>query len=418
MSLHDEMVEMGQRARSAASKLRLLNSRKKNAILNAMADQLEENKTKVLEANAKDVAGAKDDGLSPAEIDRLLLTTARLDAIIKSIRIVANLKDPIGTRISRWIRPNGLEILKQRIPIGVIGIIYESRPDVTVDAICLCVKTSNALMLRGGKEALNSNRILVDLIKEGGRKKGLPDNAVQLIRNQDHEAVTELVRLEKDVDLIIPRGGPDLIETVLKETRIPVIKHMRGMCHLFVDKSANQEMALKVIENAKCQKVETSNSIETVLVHEAIAQNFLPKLSEKLTTDNVELRGDKEARHIVSTMKEATEEDWNTEYQALVLSVRVVPTVEAAIEHVNRYGSHHSDGIIAEDEAATNIFTRSAESAVVYINASTRFTNGPEFGMGADIGVSTDKLHARGPIGIEELTTYRYVVSGNGQIRE
>jgi glutamate-5-semialdehyde dehydrogenase len=417
MTLHDDILAMGDRAVQASRLLIPLNSRRKNTILQAMADELDAKRSAIKDENAKDVQEGTAAGLSPAMLDRLRLTDGRIDSMIRAIRAVAALKDPIGTRISRWIRPNGLEILKRRVPIGVIGIIYESRPNVTADSIALCIKTANAVILRGGKEALRSNAAVVDALAEGAGKKGLPEGAIQLIRTTDRDAVKELVQLEGRVDLIIPRGGEDLIKTVTDLSRIPVIKHYKGVCHTYVDASAELDMALRVCENAKCQRPGVCNAMETLLVHRDVAAEFLPMLGARFKDLGVELRGDPEARSFVPDMKEAVEDDWYAEYLDLVLAVRVVSSVEEAVDHINRYGSKHSDAIIAEAEAAQKQFVQKVDSATVYINASTRFTDGGEFGMGAEIGISTDKLHARGPMGLEELTTYKYIIRGKGQIR-
>jgi len=417
MSLHDDMVTIGQRALTASRELVPLKSRKKNAILLAMADELDARREAIQAANAIDIEEGRNAGLSRAMLDRLLLTDARIDGMIKGIQAVASLKDPIGSKISRWIRPNGLEIIKQRVPIGVIGIIYESRPNVTADSAVLCFKTSNAVILRGGKEAVHSNAAIADALVEGGRKKGLPEHAIQLIRTTDRDAVRELVQLDGTVDLVIPRGGEALIRAVTEMAHVPVIKHYKGVCDLYIDEEANMEMALGITVNAKCQRPGVCNAIETLLVHEAIAPEFLPQVAGLLEENEVELRGDAAARALVPGMKEATEEDWYEEYLDLVLAVRIVGSVEEAIEHINTYGSRHSDAIVTESDAAQQAFLRDVDSSTVYVNASTRFTDGAEFGMGAEIGISTDKLHARGPMALEELTTYKYLVYGKGQIR-
>jgi glutamate-5-semialdehyde dehydrogenase len=411
------MVAIGQRALAASRELVTLKSRKKNNILLAMADELEARRETIQSANAIDIEEGRNAGLSDAMLDRLLLTDARIDGMIAGIQAVEALKDPIGTNISRWIRPNGLEIVKRRVPIGVIGIIYESRPNVTADSAVLCFKTSNAVILRGGKEAVHSNAAIADALIEGGRKKGLPESAIQLIRTTDREAVKELVRLEGAVDLVIPRGGEALIRAVTEMAHVPVIKHYKGVCNLYIDEEADIEMALGITVNAKCQRPGVCNAIETLLVHEAIAPEFLPKVAELLEEKGVELRGDPAARAIVPAMKEATEQDWYEEYLDLILAVRVVGSTDAAIEHINTYGSRHSDAIVTESDSARKVFLRDVDSSTVYVNASTRFTDGGEFGMGAEIGISTDKLHARGPMGLEELATYKYLVHGKGQIR-
>ena len=417
MSLHDDISTMGDRALAAARRLVLLNARKKNMILQAMADELEARRNDILKANKKDMQEGHDSGLSPALLDRLLLTETRIEGMVRGLREVSNLKDPIGTKISRWIRPNGLEIVKQRVPIGVIAIIYESRPTVTADTAGLCIKTANAVILRGGREALTSNAAIADALIAGGMKKGLPEYAVQLVSTTDRRAVKEIVQLDNRVDLAIPRGGEALIRAVTELARVPVIKHYKGVCHVYVDQAANVDMALDIADNAKCQRPGVCNAMETLLVHEKIAPEFLPMLASRLTAKGVELRGDAGARRIVPEMKEAVEDDWYAEYLDLILAVKVVPSVSEAIGHINKYGSRHSDAVVSESEAVQKTFLQEVDASTVYVNASTRFTDGGEFGMGAEIGISTDKLHARGPMGLEELTTYKYLVYGKGQVR-
>ena len=418
MSLHEEMVQIGAMALAASREIIMLGTRKKNNILHAMADELEARKSGLKEANGMDMKEGRERGLSTAMLDRLLLTDARINSMINGIRAVADLKDPVGAKISKWIRPNGLEIIKKRVPIGVIGIIYESRPNVTADTSALCFKTSNAVILRGGKEAINSNNAIAEALIAGGLKKGLPPNSIQLIKTIDREAVRELVQLEDFVDLIIPRGGEALIRAVTEQSRIAVIKHYKGLCHTYIDADADQNMALNIAVNAKCQRPGVCNAMETLLVHKDVADEFLPQLDSAMSEHNVELRGDEKARAIIPSMKEAVESDWAEEYLDLTLSVKIVDSEQEAIDHINRYGSRHSDAIITKSEAAGKQFCQQVDSATVYINASTRFTDGAEFGMGAEIGISTDKLHARGPMGLEELTTYKYIINGSGQIRE
>ncbi len=415
--LHSHIAEMGDRAVVAADELASLGPRKKKTILRAMADEIEATTPELKKANAKDMKSARDIGMSPALLDRLELTDARIQGMAKGLRDIAMLKDPIGRQISRWIRPNGLTILKVRVPIGVIGIIYESRPNVTADATGLCIKASNAVILRGGKESLTSNKAITDALQTGGAKCGLPDNSVQLITTLDRKAVRELVQLEGKVDLIIPRGGEGLIRAVTHDARIPVIKHYKGVCHTYVDATANLDMALQIVENAKCQRPGVCNAMETLLVHETIAPAFLPRVVEKLGHEGVKFRGDTASRKIIASINEATEEDWYAEYLDMILAVKIVASVDEAVDHVNSYGSHHSDAIVAEDDATQQAFLKKVNSAAVYVNASTRFTDGGEFGMGAEIGISTDKLHARGPMGLEELTTYKYQILGSGQVR-
>lgn len=418
MNLHDDMMAMGQRAVAAARALAMFSTRQKNAILNAMANEIIQQRHFIQAANIRDMDGGREAGLSPAELDRLQLTDTRIDAMAQAIREVATLKDPVGQTLRRWSRPNGLVIRKRRVPIGVIGIIYESRPNVTADAATLCIKTSNAVILRGGKEAINSNTAITQALQKGGAREGLPDAAVQLIETTDHDAIRELVQMEGLVDLVMPRGGAALIKAVMEHARVPVIKHYKGVCHVFVDESANPDMALAIIENAKCQRPGVCNAMETLLVHSRIAPVFLPQAARRLMECGVELRGDDASRDFVPSIKPATENDWYAEYLALILVVRVIPSVKAAIEHINHYGSHHSDAIVTESKTSARLFTQEVDSAAVYINASTRFTDGGEFGMGAEIGISTDKLHARGPMGLEELTTYKYIVTGQGQVRK
>ena len=417
MTLHETMIEMGDRAVTAERQLATLGTRRKNLILEAMAESLDASRERIKEANARDMAAGRAAGLSDAMLDRLLLTDKRMDSMINGVRALVGLKDPVGQKISRWIRPNGLVIQKIRVPIGVIGIIFESRPNVTVDAAALCFKTSNAVILRGGREALESNIALVDALQAGGARKGLPPYSIQLITTTDHDAVRELVQLNGRVDLVIPRGGEKRIRAVTEQAHVPVIKHYQGVCHAYVDETADQAKALDIIENAKCSRPGVCNALEKVLVNEAIAAEFLPKLAARLVEKRVELRGDAAACAIVPAMKPATPEDWDAEYLDLILTVGVLPSLEAAIAHINRHGSHHSDTLISENEKAQELFLQQVDSACVYTNASTRFTDGGEFGMGAEIGISTDKLHARGPMGLEELTTYKFIIHGNGQIR-
>ena len=417
MNLQEEMLKMGDAAVAAARALAQLSARRKNAILEAMAAELDARRAALKEANARDMAAGKAAGLSGALLDRLLLSDARIDGMIKGIRDVVALKDPVGQKISKWLRPNGLEIVKVRVPIGVIAIIYEARPNVTSDAAVLCIKTGNAVILRGGKEAAHSNRAVADALQAGGARKGLPANAVQLVATTDREAIRELVQMEGRVDLAIPRGGEGLIRAVTEHARVPVIKHYKGVCYVYVHASADRAMALKIIENAKCQRPGVCNAIEHVVVDQAIAKQFLPEMAKLLRSRKVELRGDEAARAVVADLKPANEQDWSTEYLDLILGVKVVPGLQAAIDHINAYGSHHSDAIVASDVPAQKEFTQQVDSATVYVNASTRFTDGGEFGLGAEIGISTDKLHARGPMGLEELTTYKYVIQGSGQVR-
>jgi glutamate-5-semialdehyde dehydrogenase len=417
MTLPDTIRKMGEQAQAASRKLVSCSSAKKNAILNAMADTLDAQRALIKAANDADVAAAKASGMEAAMVDRLMLTDARIDAMIRGVREVANLPDPVGKRLWKRTRPNGLVIEKRRVPSGVIGIIYESRPNVTADAAVLCLKTSNAVILRGGKEAINSNLAIVKALQDGDERAKMPKHAVQLIETTDREAVKLLVQMDDLLDVVIPRGGESLIRAVVEHSRVPVLKHYKGVCHVFVDASADHAAALAIIENAKCQRPSVCNAMETLLVHRDIAGVFLPKVAAFATRRNVTLHGCKETCAILPGCVPATKESWTTEYLTLDMSVRVVKDVKAAIAHINTYGSHHSDSILTADTRNTKRFLKEVDSSSVYANASTRFTDGGEFGMGAEMGISTDKLHARGPVGLEELTSYKYVIHGTGQIR-
>jgi glutamate-5-semialdehyde dehydrogenase len=418
MDIKEQVLQIGAQAKAASRELAKLSTRKKNAILEAMAEELDAQRAFIQAENHKDLEAGREAGLTNAMLDRLELTDARIDSMIKGLRDVAVLNDPVGEEISTWNRPNGLEIHKRRVPIGVIGIIFESRPNVTCDAAALCFKTSNAVILRGGKEAIHSNLAIADAMQKGGETKGMPENCIQLIPTIDREAVKVMCQMTDYLDLIIPRGGEGLIRAVMEMAHVPVIKHYTGVCHTYVDASADLSMALRISENAKCQRPGVCNAMETLLVHKDVAEEFLPKMGELFDSHGVEMRCDAPSAKLIGTSKPATEEDWSTEYVDLIISIRIVDDVTAAIEHINKYGSGHSDAIVSNDDKATVQFLNEVDAATVYVNASTRFTDGAEFGMGAEIGVSTDKLHARGPMGLEELTTYKYVVEGKGQIRE
>ncbi len=417
MTLHDTIRKLGDQALAASRKLVNCSTSKKNAILLAMADELHAQRTAIKAANDEDVQQAKASAMAPAMVDRLTLTDARIDAMIAGIREVAQLPDPVGKKIWKRTRPNGLVIEKKRVPLGVVGIIYESRPNVTADAAVLCFKTSNAVILRGGKEAIHSNLSIAKALQEGGEKAGLPKHSIQLIETTDRDAVRELVQMDDRLDVVIPRGGESLIRAVVEHARVPVLKHYKGVCHVFVDASADQDSALKIIENAKCQRPSVCNAMETLLVHQDIASAFLPKVAAFALRKNVTLHGCKQTCAMIHNCVPATTETWTTEYLTLDMSVKIVKDVKDAIKHINTFGSHHSDAIITADKRAAKKFLKEVDSAAVYVNASTRFTDGGEFGMGAEMGISTDKLHARGPMGLEELTTYKYVVTGSGQIR-
>lgn len=417
-ALRAELTELAARSVVAARKASQLSTAAKNDILSAMAAELELRKKEILTANQHDVQIAENNALAAPMVDRLRLTPERFHGMVQAVRDLIALPDPVGKVLSTVTRPNGLEICKIRVPIGVIAIIYESRPNVTVDAASICMKTSNVVILRGGRESICSNEVIARALQEGGAQAGLPEHAVQLLTMSDRRAVHELVQLEGQIDLVIPRGGESLIRAVTQSSRIPVLKHYKGVCHIFVDAAADQEMALAICENAKCQRPGVCNAMETLLVHERIASEFLPKMAARLRAAGVELRGDEASRSIVSDMKAATEADWHEEYVALILSVKVVADVQEAIDHIAVYGSKHTDAIISASQAAQEVFVSNVDSGVVLVNASTRFNDGGEFGFGAEMGISTDKLHARGPVGPEELTTYKYIVRGSGQIRQ
>ena len=419
MSLQDQILDYGKRARAAARALAKLTTQQKNAALNAMAGQVVSDTAAILAANAKDVSKGQADGLSGAMIDRLKLDAKRITAMADGIRQVATLPDPVGEVIKEWTRPNGIRISKVRVPIGVVGIIYESRPNVTSDAAVLCTKTGNATILRGGSESIHSNLAIAEALQRGGASAGLPADSVLLIPTTDREAVKHMAQMDKYIDLIVPRGGHALIEAVVTHARMPVIKHYHGVCIAYVDKDADLDMADKIVVNAKTQRPGVCNAIETVLVHRDIAEKFFKKTGQSLFDKGVEIRGDETVKKILGEkVKPVKEQDWTTEYLDLIIAARVVDSIETAIEHIEHYGSHHSDCIVTRDAQVAEKFLNEVDSATVYWNASTRFTDGAEFGFGAEIGISTDKLHARGPMALEELTTYKYLIRGDGQIKE
>jgi len=417
MSIREDIRTTGERAQQAAREIVSLSPDQKNQVLEAMAEEIDLQRLTIKNSNQKDLQTGEKYGLSIPMLDRLELNDKRIDGMIQGISEVISLNDVMGAVLSENTRPNGLKIRKVRVPIGVIGIIYESRPNVTADAASLCIKSSNAVILKGGSEALHSNKAICEAMQVGGTKKGLSQNAIQLIQATDREAVKELVQLEGLVDLIIPRGGEGLIRAVAEMARVPVLKHYKGVCHTFVDSSADMQMAVEISVNAKCQRPGVCNAMETLLVHKEIADKFLPKIGSELLGQGVEIRGDQRTQDLIPDATKASEVDWHTEYLDLILSVRVVSDVDEAINHINKYGSQHSDAIITNSEINKQLFSQNVDSATVYVNASTRFTDGGEFGMGAEMGISTDKLHARGPVGIEELTTYKYVIEGDGQVR-
>jgi glutamate-5-semialdehyde dehydrogenase len=414
----EQVLAAGARARSAGRELATRSDQEKSAALIAAAEHIEKAEPEILAANQSDLQQGAANGLSTALLDRLRLDHGRLTAICRSLRDVAQLPDPVGQVIKEWSRPDGLRFKKVRVPIGVIGIIYESRPNVTSDAASLCLKTGNAVILRGGSEALASNITLCEALRAGCRDAGIPEDAVQIVSSADRSAVRAMAEMAEFIDLIIPRGGKQLIETVTTFARMPVIKHFDGICHVYVDQAADLDMAQSIVINAKCERPSVCNAAETLLVHAAIAKEFLRRCGPELQRRGVELRGDAETQAVLGpSIRPATEQDWRTEHLDLILSVRVVPSLGDAIAHIETNGSHHSDTIVTNDEQAANEFLNKVDSAAVFWNASTRFNDGGEFGFGAEIGISTDRLHARGPMALEELTIYKYQVIGQGHVR-
>ncbi|MGK0187892.1 MAG: glutamate-5-semialdehyde dehydrogenase [Verrucomicrobiales bacterium] len=418
MTIQEQVHQLGKQALAASRKLALLTADEKNRALSAMADALVAREATILEANAKDLDAAEKRGLSAAMLDRLRLDPQRVAAIADGIRQVVALPDPVGEILEEWDRPNGMRIQKKRVPIGVIGIIYESRPNVTSDAAVLCFKTSNATILRGGSEAIHSNTAIAAALQEGGMRAGLPEHSIQLIPFTDRESVKHMAQMDQYLDLIVPRGGKNLIETVVSLARMPVIKHYDGICHTYIDKAADLTMAKAITVNAKTHKPSVCNALETLLVHRDVATEFYADAGKALLDAGVELRGDERAiAALGESVLPATEEDWSAEYLDLILAVKTVDSIDDAIAHVNAYGSHHSDCIVTDDASRAEKFLTEIDSATVFWNVSTRFSDGEEFGFGAEIGISTDKLHARGPMALKELTSYKYLVRGTGQIR-
>lgn len=417
MDVRSEILAIAKRAKRGSEALIQLSAEKRKELLYCIAKGLELHREQIFSANRVDLEEARCAQMSQALVDRLRLTEARFEDMVEGVRKVADLPEVVDQSMRAWQRPSGIEIEQRRVPIGVIGVIYESRPNVTVDAAVLCLKTANAVILRGGKEALHTNCALFDAMIEGGRSGGLPEGAIELVKTPDRQAVSVLLKQDQFVDLIIPRGGESLIHAVVNESTIPVIKHYKGVCHVYVDASADQELAQKLILNAKCQRPGVCNAVETLLVDAAIARKFLPLIAQKLAENSVEILGDRQVVEIIGGVELAKESDWSEEYLDLKLSIAVVDGVRGAIAHINRYGSRHSDAIIATDKLAQQLFQRDVDSSVVYVNTSTRFTDGYEFGFGAEIGISTDKIHARGPMGLEGLTTYKYLVVSEGVCR-
>jgi glutamate-5-semialdehyde dehydrogenase len=417
-SLKEEALRLGKRAKTAARQLAPLSSEEKNKSLLGIADKLEVRSAFLIGENEKDLEAAKSAGLSNAILDRIALNPSRVKAMAKSLREVAALPDPVREVVKMWRRPNGLQVGRMRIPLGVIGIIYEARPNVTADAAALCLKSGNAVILRGGSEAHHSNQAIGAVLREACSETRVPQDAVQVVDRKDHGLVNELLQLEDYIDLIIPRGGEDLIRTVAANSKVPVIKHYKGVCHVYVDNDASLEMAERICFNAKVQRPSVCNAMETLLVHEAIAPRFLPQMITKFQSAGVEIRGCDKTRALVRGLNSATEDDWSTEYLDLILAVRVVKDMEEAIDHIERYGSEHTESIVTTNYQKSREFIDRVNSSAVMVNASTRFNDGGELGLGAEIGISTSKIHAFGPMGLEELTTTKFVVFGDGQIRE
>ncbi len=417
-NIADYMQQLGKQARQASRILANTDTQQKNQALLYIAEALEANAATLKAENAKDLAAGRDKGLDDAMLDRLTVSDKTIASMAEGVRQVAGLADPIGTISDMNYRPSGIQIGKMRVPLGVVGIIYESRPNVTVDAAALCLKSGNATILRGGSEAIHSNRAIAECVKQGLAKAGLPSAAVQVIETTNRAAVGELLRMQDYVDVIVPRGGKSLIERVSRESKIPVIKHLDGICHVYIDDQADQTKAIKVAMNAKTHRYGVCNAMETLLVAEAIAPEILPPLADQLLAKGVELRGCEQTRALLPNINAASEADWSTEYLAPILSIKIVPDMAAAIEHINHYGSHHTDAIITENFTRARQFLREVDSSSVMVNASTRFADGFEYGFGAEIGISTDKIHARGPVGLEGLTSQKYIVLGDGHIRQ
>jgi len=418
MDIQSYMHSIGRAARTASRAMAKAETGAKNNALMTMAQAIERDIARLLDANRKDIEAARAKNLDAAMVDRLMLTPKSVSAMAEGLRQIAQLPDPVGEISGMSYRPSGIQVGRMRVPLGVIGIIYEARPNVTADAAGLCLKSGNAAILRGGSEAIQSNQAIGACVHEGLKAAGLPETAVQVIETTDRAAVGELITMKDYVDIIVPRGGKGLIERISSESRIPVLKHLDGVCHVYIDDRADLDKAIRIADNAKTQRYGTCNTMETLLVHKDVATRVLPQLAKIFLDKGVELRGDDAARAIVARMKPATEEDWYTEYLAPILSVRIVDGLDHAIDHIGVYGSQHTDAIVTEDITRARRFLREVDSASVMVNASTRFADGFEFGLGAEIGISTDKLHARGPVGLEGLTSLKFIVLGDGQVRE
>ncbi len=417
-TLQQYMSQLGSQARSASTMLANAEPAQKNAALLAIADALLSGAEQIKQANALDLEQGRKDGLDAAMLDRLLLDDNRIQGMVEGLQQISTLPDPVGEISDMDFLPSGIQVGKMRVPLGVIGIIYESRPNVTIDAGALCLKSGNATILRGGKEALHSNQAITECIQQGLKVAGLPEHSVQVINTVDRAAVGMMLTMNEFIDVIIPRGGKGLIERVSREATIPVIKHLDGICHVYIDDQADLDKAHKIAFNAKTHRYGVCNAMETLLIADAVAEQVLPQLAAAYIEKGVELRGCERSRQIVAEMKAATEEDWNTEYLAPILSICIVQDMQQAIEHINRHGSHHTDSIVTENYTRARKFLRAVDSSSVMINASTRFADGFEYGLGAEIGISTDKIHARGPVGLQGLTSQKYIVFGDGHIRQ
>ncbi len=418
MSLKEQIEHLGRAARSASRQVAVASTAAKNAALHAMAAQIRASRDELLAANRQDVDQARADGLDAAMIDRLTLTAKGVETMAQGLEQVAALPDPVGEITDLKLRPSGIQVGRMRVPLGVVGIIYEARPNVTADAAALCLKSGNAAILRGGKEALASNQAIAACVREGLIAAGLPEAAVQVLETTDRAAVGHLVAMPQYVDVIVPRGGRGLIERIAQEARVPVIKHLDGICHVYIDADADLDKAVRIADNAKTQRLGTCNTMETLLVDRAIAATVLPPLARIYLDKGIELRGCERSIELVPQMKPASEQDWGTEYLGPILSVKVVDGLDQAIDHIARYGSQHTDAIVTENYSRALRFLREVDSSSVMVNASTRFADGFEYGLGAEIGISTDKFHARGPVGLEGLTSQKWIVLGNGEIRQ
>jgi len=417
-NIKDYMQQVGKQARAAARQIAMADTNAKNKALQAMAQALLDSSAALKVANQKDVEHARANGLDSASLDRLTLTDKTISGMAEGLRQIAALPDLIGEISDMKYRPSGIQVGKMRVPLGVVGIIYESRPNVTADAAGLCIKSGNAAILRGGSESIHSNQAIAACVHAGLQAAGLPADVVQVVSTTDRAAVGELITMKDYVDVIVPRGGKSLIERVSADARIPVIKHLHGVCHVYIDDEADLDKAIRIADNAKTHRYGVCNAMETLLVAQSVAAEVLPKLAKIYTDKGVELRGDEASRKLVNQMITATEEDWHTEYLAAILSVRVVAGIDEAIAHISRYGSQHTDAIVTENYSKAMRFLREVDSSSVMVNASTRFADGFEYGLGAEIGISTDKIHARGPVGLEGLTSQKYIVLGTGQIRQ